>query len=106
MSLIHSYYLFTIYYNFCLESAKNAIGATAASQSGDTLTRATGMTFSEAKQILNVDFETTLTPETLSQIHKDIETRYSHLYTTNEPSNGGSFYIQVYYNIDKFLLVE
>ncbi|EIE76200.1 hypothetical protein RO3G_00904 [Rhizopus delemar RA 99-880] len=51
----------------------------------DALTRKTGMSMEEACQILNVNKEADL-----SKITKN----YDHLFNANDPSKGGSFYIQ------------
>ena len=86
------------------ESAKNAIGTGATKLSGDVLTRKTGMTHDEAKKILNLtefnenheNTATTTSSESKDLVMKEIKERYDHLFKTNEPSNGGSFYIQVF----------
>ncbi|KAH6564513.1 hypothetical protein BASA60_001416 [Batrachochytrium salamandrivorans] len=65
-------------------SAKNAIGGAAAA-SGDLLTRQTGMTIDEAKLILNVDKMADM---------KEITKKYEHLFKVNDPSNGGTLFLQ------------
>ncbi|TPX34009.1 hypothetical protein SmJEL517_g03248 [Synchytrium microbalum] len=65
-------------------AAKNA-ATNAASRSADAITRTTGMTIEEAAQILNVKREANL---------EEVMKKYEHLFKSNEPSTGGSFYIQ------------
>ncbi|KAJ3215382.1 mitochondrial import inner membrane translocase subunit TIM16 [Clydaea vesicula] len=70
-------------------SAKNA-AQYAANKSADSATRKTGMTIDEAFQILNVQ-----KTENPKDIDKDeIVKKYEILFKQNDPSTGGSFYLQ------------
>ncbi|KAI8922713.1 Pam16-domain-containing protein [Entophlyctis helioformis] len=65
-------------------AAKNAVSAGGAA-AGDLLSRKTGMTLDEAALILNVDKKAPL---------KDINEKYEHMFQSNSPEKGGSFYLQ------------
>lgn len=68
------------------QSARQAAGGVAGQSANDAVTRKTGLTVDEAAMILNVD----LSAMSIEEIMK----RYEHLFNVNDPSKGGSFYIQ------------
>ncbi|KAG5463474.1 MAG: Pam16-domain-containing protein [Olpidium bornovanus] len=66
------------------QSSKNA-AANAAPRTASNLTRQTGMTIEEARQILNVRKDSDV---------QEINKKYEHLFRANEQSQGGSPYLQ------------
>lgn len=67
-------------------SARASTGASDTGSVNDSITRSTGLTVTEACQILNIKKEGMKIDEVVN--------RYKTMFDANDPSKGGSFYIQ------------
>ncbi|KAI9140089.1 Pam16-domain-containing protein, partial [Paraphysoderma sedebokerense] len=74
-------------YKQAAATARAAASSTSSSSKSDAITQKTGLTLSEASQILNAN-------NISSSSKEEILKKYEHLFNANDPGKGGSFYLQ------------